>query len=732
MPIRICEEPNEIKGLSITEKLKYYKEHNMPEGIAQTCIDIYYDQFVNEKINLDNITEVENYLSEFVHGDPDNNHELSEENKQFIYAVWEKYWDYRCQTALEFEKKTEKWREKVNNGEIDHCYVVEGDEKRTNQLVKDLTVSEYGKAFDIFPFSQNFLKSCFNKHSANINKVYINEALDDKSEEFIAAFAKKNNIDAIKMRKLISETTEHEPSHEKTGLKTRMHWKEGENPIESIDPIITAQEQKTDRQLFDRSEELIKQIEDSKRFVNDFKQSVENAKSMLARLEAARKPGEPQLDDDGNPIDTNSQTYKDLHKALTEYCKIGTAQYKLVVNDMEVNTNHYDRFVLKQATDRLMEAASNYETAHSGTSHLFQSNWGYGKERLNISREAKQLCKFNNIYLKASPAKGELIIEQERELRFVRAELKNHRKQEVVQLDNKNVPFSNDIGQKADGLRRSVTKNCVDAKAYSELFELTDHSQRICRQLEAAKKANDLAAQRRAAMALEENAREVSKKLKTCKKIENDYKPDAPDTSANKNARKTMINELSATMETVRQNMLDLGKELKPQVEKQIMVNRHKDIMEEADIAVISLDASLKNATRNLTTTKGKKHVHKLLAVGVANHMLKSGKGTDIITKMTENAKMDEKYDAEIGFNALVNGIASSKAFLDAAKGLTSKEKLLEFVDDDNGPAKLSDKFLANLAVEKKAQEANKAKGTQGAKTKTTDPSLKRTSVKHK
>ena len=709
MPDLLIQEPEEIKEFSITEKLRYYKEHNLPQGVAQIFIDLYKEQFKSEEHDNSKIKQAEEYLNTLSVKDKANNNEFLAENKDFLVGVWKHFWNYRAEFALEYDQKLRYWEDKIRKGEIPNAYMIADEPKRVTQLAHALVAAQYGTDIDCLPFIAISLRQCFGFHSANLDDQEMEEALNTMQDKFLADSAKEKGIAVEKMYELIQLTSEHDPNDAKTGLRPKQNFKEGEDIFEWVDPLITQIQGKTPDQLYDRAQELTKKIEESRRFVKDIKQSVKNAKKMLAKLEAARKPGEPQLDDEGNPIDTNSDSYRQLHEALENYCKIGTKEFKVTLPDGSVvNSDHYDKFVLKDATDKLMEAAANYEREHSGAAHLFQSNWGYGKDRLDISRQAIQLCKFNEEYIKKNSAKNEITSEFEKELKLIHAEQK-HRGLSIIPINNVKSGFANEIDKTAEKLRISVGKNAVSSDAYADLFDLTDNSQRLCRRLENATLRNDIKTARKVAMELEEHSRKVIQKLDSCKDYENANKPSATDTSDGKTARKEMIESLKTTMHNIRDYTVNLGKVLKPEVEKLIRIESAQAIIgfsnqqTEAERTRLS-----KMDAERVISSEGKKELHKGLAVIVTNHLLKTGNANALAVKISKT---------EEGYNALVNDLTTSGSFIKAAGSIRNKKDLDVFLQDKAGAAKLADKFLVNLSREKSLKDRNGATEEGPAKT---------------
>ncbi len=121
----------------------------------------------------------------------------------------------------------------------------------------------------------------------------------------------------------------------------------------------------TPEKLMDYEDELNDKAVENDKYKYAVKASAEKAKKMLAALEKAVKKS-------GNE---NSTTYKNMHAALKTYAALGDKVDK--ITPAEVN----------KAIDDLSKSSFDYDKDHSGLKNVFRSNWGVGKERLDISRD---------------------------------------------------------------------------------------------------------------------------------------------------------------------------------------------------------------------------------------------------------------------------------------------------------------------------------------------------------
>lgn len=351
---------------------------------AQSNVSELYKTEKNEIIN----SEYDNYLKQLC-APPEGSSELSQNNKETLKALWEALQKERDKNIVLAGAAYDQWHAQIQKGSVKDTELYISNNENVRRLAHDFAFNQggYGVKAQASVNAEKKIKKMLEQSGATIDGASGQAKLEDWAKTVNQKSVSEYGVKLEDYNEYVTQASLQGNQAEHIGFKVKKTKEiDTDNPFEDIPADLKTF--KSFKNKYD-VEHYVEGIEESYKVRRQYevlvKDMVEEAKEILARLEAT-EPGH-----------SKSQTYKNMHDALQNFTTLGTAyadpefaefgdgllREKIVPKDVN------------QAFTRLIEAASEYETDHSGFSNLHRSNFGYGKTRLDISREIKKFSNFN-------------------------------------------------------------------------------------------------------------------------------------------------------------------------------------------------------------------------------------------------------------------------------------------------------------------------------------------------
>ncbi|WP_028509359.1 hypothetical protein [Ruminococcus sp. NK3A76] len=193
---------------------------------------------------------------------------------------------------------------------------------------------------------------------------------------------KYSDINSAKRKQYIMETGNCTMFENETGFRIRRDkLKEGESRFSKLPEDITRINGKgTLTELDEHERDLTSKLNEENKFIEAVRLTAQKAALLLKDLEATAKSR------------GNSESYTKLHDALENYSKLGNGfKFKNPSGTIKI-TDKIDERTANKAIEDLSAAASLYESEHTGLGNMFKGLSGSGGERLKVSRLANELA----------------------------------------------------------------------------------------------------------------------------------------------------------------------------------------------------------------------------------------------------------------------------------------------------------------------------------------------------
>jgi len=304
-----------------------------------------------------------------------------------------------CQNVVPCIPIYEDWLRKLRNGEVKHAETIKDNEKIVGKLALDLTTRTNQNGLFVAD-SQNIFRAI--KKGLFDNKVLldsipgVDKFMDIEGEvknEFLSKLddEKKGKYD------LLHRELAGEDRVSSTGFGVKANPHPDESNLFAILPENLGKKQVklTKEEKKATIEDCQKKIRNCREFLEYVNDMIQDVKDMLEKLEEY-EAGHGK-----------SASYIALHDEMVNFTKLGqNFKYKNKYNKFEYYTILSQK-VVELAVEQLKKTAEAYEKAHTGFTNIFNSNWGYGRERLKISRDLIKLTSNGKQYLQRYAKFGE-------------------------------------------------------------------------------------------------------------------------------------------------------------------------------------------------------------------------------------------------------------------------------------------------------------------------------------
>ena len=377
--------PNELDGIdkdNAEEKISKYfsrlvKEEKYDE-LAAAMIKAS-DEFINNPNHL-SIAMNNAFLNQFrsIVTPHNNNNTIVEKKAMIAKNIYTAVCNETNKNLSKAIPVYKRWEEKLKNGQIRDTELYVDKPKNVRLLARGLTVNQ-GKEGHMVANSfnlQNQMKFIMQSAGMVIDDKSGPELADEWVNESINDYCEKNNLSKEEFRGFSELFGDVNMSETEIGFFVRKSDKELES--DHFEEIPGELKEVKDLRTKEDVDEYVNKgkadIEKHKAYDEHVLDIVEQAKEILQRLEKT---------EEGHG---KSDSYKRMHDALENFTKLGEAymhpDLHRPVKDITMN-------IVQNAFDVLCREAAAYEKDHSGITNIHRSNFGYGAERLAISRELK-------------------------------------------------------------------------------------------------------------------------------------------------------------------------------------------------------------------------------------------------------------------------------------------------------------------------------------------------------
>ena len=335
------------------------------------------------------------YLNSLIEPDAESGkYRIIPEKAETFEKIGDALSEYFAETCIEAKKAMLQMEQDILDRKIPGTEMIADNPKLTKKVAKALTYAntDAGKksyaSYDAWSRPLNYFEL---KRPLNYSKP------GEGSKELSADFSQR--VDGIlydKMRKNFPEIPAEQlrdrdslefigdlayPKLVEGGFTAEMDAIKEKKPLFSKVPNHLKEIMKADtpEKLKELKLQLFRANEENQLIADTGRAAVIEAKKMLRMLEETGVTG--------------SETFRQLHKALTNMTKFGTPEFETSPGDEQSRSAAPSKRNLTLALKNVKEAAENYEKAHTGIKKIFNNNFGDGAKRLKVSRLAQQFEK---------------------------------------------------------------------------------------------------------------------------------------------------------------------------------------------------------------------------------------------------------------------------------------------------------------------------------------------------
>lgn len=637
------------------------------------------------------------------------------ENKKDVLGIIDAAAKKQLDIAVQAGKTTDEIQHSIYLREVPDTELIADDKKLSHMVAHDLTIKQepIGKKVAGAAALMDMLTAkCDNRTIDGKSAVSV---MSDTCKKAVSqAFDEKySDIDGKKQKQYIKENSKCTTFEDITGFRVRKDkFGEGESRFSKLPEDITRiNGKKTLTELDEHERDLTRRLNEENRFKEAVRLSVEKAKLMLKDLEATKKEKE------------NSESYNKLHDALENYTKLGSG-FKHKENGVIKYTDKITETTANEALEALTAAADEYDKAHSGITHMFKGLSGTGGDRLKVSRQALEL---------ANKSKKEFGLYKHCDTEAVERELgliKNAKDERGINdNDKKTIESRLTTNLKKALAQLEAAKNgrqggaekyesmCENLRDFIDIFEdysdmperLTDQSkldrikvmQRNCREME--EQFDNYFDRKIGQGKVTKEGKITSKDTISAGRIQGMINAFA----AVENVNKYLANYKAIVRSNRSPNAFNLRGDIKSRmfeyenqaktlegVDKIAAKNAYDKYYDVAK--KYSIVNEIKYDETGLKRSE-KEEVIECMASVMVNDYIK----TEIGRKMLH----DKLPKTENAYDGFVKTIAKSEAFRKNLPGKIDKLAVNEFMKDKQASLKLADKFMHEMAIEKKSKQ---------------------------
>ena len=291
-----------------------------------------------------------------------------------------------CKNTMAASKDYDMWKTKLENKQVKDTELFVDNPQNVKKLAVSLSQNQ-GKAGLLASFSyivQKDLMNLMDSVNAKVNNEAAKFAALGWVNDVNREFCNQNNIEYNKFIEYEEIFNDTNISSSEIGFVVNVSEEINENNLFSeIPPIVsTFNNLKTDEEVEEYHDAVVDKAQTEYKYHNEYIKDVKDIVEQVVHYAARFR--ETTLSHG------MSKSAQEFYEALLNFTRLGNGY---IEEYTKKTTNVINTANVNQAFSTLLKKAAIYEKSHSGAANLHRSNFGYGKERLDVSREIQSFIK---------------------------------------------------------------------------------------------------------------------------------------------------------------------------------------------------------------------------------------------------------------------------------------------------------------------------------------------------